>query len=167
VTDARHRYAYVLIAGMVATLAVVATTLPTAFLPHGVCYNWNPSLIGLHLVSDGLIGAAYFSIPPALYYFAKRRGDLPFPWMFLLFALFIVACGATHWMEVWTLWSPQYWLAGALKAFTAAASVPTAVTLILLLPRALALPSPEQLRRANESLALEVDERKHAEERLR
>jgi len=167
VRNARYRYAYVLIAGMVATLAVVVTSLPTTFLPHGVCYNWNPSLIGLHLVSDGLIGAAYFSIPPALYYFAKRRGDLPFPWMFLLFALFIVACGSTHWMEVWTLWSPQYWLAGALKAFTAAASVPTAVTLILLLPRALALPSPEQLRRANESLALEIDERKRAEERLR
>ena len=31
----------------------------------------------------------------------------------------------------------------------------------------MALPSPEQLRRANESLALEIDERKRAEERLR
>ena len=98
----------------------------SGLMPHGVCYVWNPSLIGLHLVSDTLIGLAYFSIPVTLVYFIRKRRDLPFNWMFLLFGLFIVACGTTHWMEVWTLWEPQYWLAGVVKAITAAASVPTA-----------------------------------------
>ena len=92
-----------------------------SFMPHGVCYAWNPSLIGLHAFSDALIGLAYFSIPPALWYFVRKRVDLPFSWIFLLFGLFIVACGSTHWMELWTLWRPDYWVAGMVKALTAAA----------------------------------------------
>ena len=72
-------------------------------LPHGFCYAWDPRLLRLHLVSDVLIGLAYLAIPVALLHFIRRRTDIPFHWMFLLFGLFIVACGATHWMEVWTL----------------------------------------------------------------
>ena len=45
-----------------------------SFMPHGVCYAWNPSLIGLHAVSDALIGLAYFSIPPALHLGSRQRG---------------------------------------------------------------------------------------------
>ena len=41
----------------------------------------------------------------------------------LLFGLFIVACGGTHFMEVYTLWHPRYWLSGNIKLLTAAASV--------------------------------------------
>jgi signal transduction histidine kinase/ActR/RegA family two-component response regulator len=137
------------------------------FLPHGVCYTWQPGLIRLHLISDVLIGLAYFSIPVALVYFMRKRRDLPFSWMFLLFGLFIVACGATHWMEVWTLWYPQYWLSGVVKAVTAAASVPTAIALALLIPRALAIPSLQQLREAKDALEVEVVERRRAEIALR
>src|SRR3954464_10607673 len=118
------------------------------FMPHGVCYVWNPSLIGLHLVSDILIGLAYFSIPITLFYFIRKRRDVPFNWMILLFGLFIVACGATHWMEVWTMWEPQYWLSGVVKAVPAAASVPTAVALVLMVPQALAIPSTQDLAAA-------------------
>jgi two-component system NtrC family sensor kinase len=32
-------------------------------LPHGSCYQWNPTLIWLHVVSDILVALAYFSIP--------------------------------------------------------------------------------------------------------
>jgi signal transduction histidine kinase/ActR/RegA family two-component response regulator len=137
------------------------------FLPHGVCYRWDPPLMWLHLASDALIGAAYFSIPAALVYFMRRRADLPFSWIFLLFGLFIVACGATHWMEVWTVFEPHYWLAGAVKAVTAAASVPTAVVLAFLIPHALALPSLNDLRQAKDALEAEVAERRRAEEALR
>jgi len=137
------------------------------FMPHGVCYTWQPGLIRLHLISDVLIGLAYFSIPVALVYFMRKRRDLPFSWMFLLFGLFIVACGATHWMEVWTLWYPQYWLSGVVKAVTAAASVPTAIALSFLIPRALAIPSMRQLREAKAALEAEVGERRRAEVALR
>jgi signal transduction histidine kinase len=87
--------------------------------------------------------------------------------MFLLFGLFIVACGATHLMEIWTLWTPNYWLADGIKAVTAAASVPTAILLYMLVPQALALPSTRQLRESNEALEREVAERQRVERVLR
>src|SRR5882724_7183339 len=130
------------------------------FMPHGFCYLWKPGLVWLHAVSDALIALAYFSIPITLIYFIRKRKDLPFNWMFLCFGAFILACGSTHVMEVWTLWHGTYWLSGAIKVLTAMASLPTAVLLVHLVPRALALPSPEAMR-------LEIAERKRAQEALR
>jgi C4-dicarboxylate-specific signal transduction histidine kinase len=130
------------------------------FMPHGFCYLWNPGLVWLHAVSDALIALAYFSIPITLLYFIRKRKDLPFNWMFLCFGAFILACGSTHVMEVWTLWHGTYWLSGAIKVLTAMASLPTAVLLVHLVPRALALPSPEAMR-------LEIAERKRVQEELR
>src|SRR5258706_10982189 len=132
---------------------------PTDFMPHGYCYLWNANLLWLHAVSDTLIALAYFSIPITLVYFIRKRRDLPFNWIFVCFGVFILACGATHAMEVWTLWHATYWLSGVVKAVTAAASVPTAILLVQLIPQALALPSPAALRR-------EIEERKRAENAL-
>src|SRR3979490_2700350 len=129
------------------------------FMPHGYCYLWKPGLVWLHVVSDALIALAYFSIPITLIYFMRKRRDLPFNWMLLCFGTFILACGATHAMEVWTLWHATYWLSGITKAVTALVSVPTAILLVRLIPQALALPSPEELRR-------EIAERKLAQEGL-
>ena len=129
------------------------------FMPHGYCYLWNPGLVWLHVVSDALIALAYFSIPATLIYFIRKRRDLPFNWMFVSFGIFILACGATHAMEVWTLWHGTYWLSGAIKAITAMASVPTAILLVQLVPRALALPRPEAMQ-------LEIAERKRTEQAL-
>jgi PAS domain S-box-containing protein len=123
------------------------------FMPHGHCYLWNPSLVWLHVISDALVALSYTSISCTLIYFARKRRGIPFHWMFLCFGTFIVACGATHAMEIWTLWTPLYWLSGAIKAITAAASVPTAILLVLLVPKALALPTSEQLQRAHDDLA--------------
>jgi PAS domain S-box-containing protein len=136
------------------------------FLPHSFCFTGNAQLIRLHVVSDVLIGLAYFSIPIALVYFIRRRRDLPFSWIFLLFGAFIVACGATHWMDVWTLWNPDYWTAGALKAVTAAASVPTAIALVALIPQALLIPSVQQLREVNAALEEQIARRSTVEREL-
>jgi PAS domain S-box-containing protein len=122
------------------------------FLPHAFCYRWQSSLIWLHAVSDILIGLAYISIPVTLFQLVRRRKDIPFGWMFMLFATFITACGATHLMEVWTLWVPNYWLSGGVKAITAIASVPTAVLLVRLLPTALSIPSRAQMVAADAEL---------------
>jgi PAS domain S-box-containing protein len=122
------------------------------FAPHGFCYQWNWRLMLLHVSSDALIAIAYMSIPVTLVYFVRQRGDVPFHRIFSLFGVFIVACGATHVMEIWTLWHANYWLAGTLKALTAVASVSTAIVLMNIVPGALALPRPAALRAANESL---------------
>src|SRR6266581_6841863 len=115
------------------------------FMPHGMCYLWQPGVLGLHVVSDALITLAYFSIPFTLVYFVRKRKDLQFHWMFLCFAVFIVACGTTHLMEILIVWHPAYWVSGGVKALTAFASVPTAVLLVKLVPQALMLPSPREL----------------------
>jgi signal transduction histidine kinase len=122
------------------------------FIPHGHCYLWKPGLIWLHILSDGLIALAYFSIPILLGYFVFKRRDVPFHQIFLLFGLFIISCGSGHVMDIWTLWYPTYWLAGVMKAMTAIISVYTAFSLIPLIPQALSLPSPEQLEQANREL---------------
>jgi PAS domain S-box-containing protein len=123
-----------------------------SFMPHGNCYLWNPGLVRLHVISDLLIAIAYFSIPFTLLDFVRRRKDLPFNWMFICFGIFIVACGLTHVMEIWTLWKPYYWLSGLIKATTAFASVPTAILLIQLVPKALQIPGPSALQSANKDL---------------
>ena len=110
------------------------------FIPHGHCYLWVPSLVWLHVSSDSLIGLSYVAISLTLAYLAHRaRRDIPFQWIFLAFGLFIIACGATHLMEVWTLWHATYWLLGYVKIITAVASVATAVVLPPLVPKTLAL----------------------------
>lgn len=129
-----------------------AFTQADGFIPHGHCYLWKPSLVWLHLLSDGLIALAYFSIPLMLIYFAAKRRDLPFHQIFLLFGAFIISCGVGHLMDIWTLWHPTYWLAGVLKAITALISLYTAAALFPLIPQALSLSSPAQLEQANQEL---------------
>ena len=137
------------------------------FMPHGHCYFWTGGLVALHAASDTLTTLAYYSIPITLIAFVRRRRDVDFHWMFVCFAVFILACGTTHLLEVWNIWHANYWLAGGFKALTALASVPTAVLLIRLLPQAVALPSPTQLSTANEALRAEAVERARANELLR
>ncbi|MBD1893594.1 PAS domain S-box protein [Coleofasciculus sp. FACHB-129] len=137
------------------------------FIPHGHCYLWKPDLVWLHVSSDALIALAYYSISFMLVYFVYKRRDVPFNWIFLLFGSFIIACGTTHLMEIWTLWHPTYWLAGWIKAFTAIVSLGTAVLLSELIPKALVLPSPAELEAVNLALRNEILERQQVEEALR
>jgi PAS domain S-box-containing protein len=137
------------------------------FQPHGFCYQWNSGLVWLNVLSDFLIALAYFTIPITLVWFIRKRRDVPFGWMFGLFGVFIVACGMTHLMEVWNLWHAQYWLAGAIKAITAAASLPTAILLGRIVPQALELPSNRQWIQANAALQKEVHDGRELELELR
>jgi two-component system NtrC family sensor kinase len=130
------------------------------FMPHGHCYLWMPALVWSHVISDALIALAYTTIPFTLVvYFIHKRRDLPFSGMFVCFGVFIIACGAGHAMEIWTLRTPDYWLSGFVKAITAVSSVLTAVILIRLIPRALVIPSPAALRAANSELRAALSER--------
>ena len=138
------------------------------FIPHGHCYLWQTNLVGLHVLADGLIALAYFSIPVMLFYFVRNREDTNvFKKVSLLFGAFIIACGITHVMEIWTLWYPVYWLSGLLKAITALISLYTAFELSFLIPVALAMPSSEQLIQINQALEKEILERRTTEIALR
>jgi len=137
------------------------------FMPHGHCYFWKPGILWLSVVSDSLITLAYSSIPAALIYFVRRRKDLAFNWIFVMFGVFILACGATHAMDVWTVWNGTYRLSAVIKLITALSSVGTAIVLWPLVPKALALPSPAQLEQVNSELRLQVRERERVEGEIR
>ncbi|HEY6005541.1 MAG TPA: GAF domain-containing protein [Anaeromyxobacter sp.] len=98
--------------------------LSDEFMPHGHCFSWKPGLVWLHVTADGLIGTAYVVISLTLWRLI-RTIRIPFSPMVLAFGMFIGVCGLTHYMEILTLWVPDYWLSGAVKAVTAAASVVT------------------------------------------
>lgn len=129
---------------------------PSQYMPHGSCYLWQPSLVWLHLTSDLLTAIAYFSIPAILIYCVYRRSDVPFSNIFILFSAFIILCGTGHLLEIWTLWHPAYWLSGVEQAATAIVSCYTALQLVELLPKFLALQTPEQLAVINEALERQI-----------
>lgn len=129
------------------------------FMPHGYCLQWEPALVWLHGLSDALIAVAYYSIPVTLVYFFRKRRNFPFSGVLLLFAAFILACGTTHLFEIWTLWAPIYGLEGIIKAVTAGVSVATAIILVPLAPKIIALPDPQELGRVNARLRREVRNR--------
>ena len=169
VADAGHPAA-----GDVSLRAFFADLFKT-YTPRRACMFHEPPVIWLHLVSDTLIAAAYFSIPVALVYFARQRKDLPFHWIYVLFAAFILACGTTHLLGAWNLWQALYRIDGIVKFITAVLSVATAVVLWPLIPKALSLPSHAQLEArvrqrtaelaaANETLRQEIAGRAAAEE---
>src|SRR5579883_516748 len=107
----------------------------TGFSPRRLCGDgWTPSLIWLHITSDLFIWLAYVSIPLVLLYFTRRR-DLPFPRLFVLFALFILFCGTTHLTEAIIFDYPIYRFAGVMKFLTAVVSWVTVIALIRVIPR--------------------------------
>ena len=138
----------------------------TGFMPHGYCFRWSPGLLWTYVASDAMIGLSYYAISIALWAFVRRRTDLPFGWLFLMFAVFIVACGTTHLIAILDIWDPRYWLDAAVKTITALVSLAAAIVIWPLIPKALALPSPMQLQQTNEALTLEVATRRRVESQL-
>ncbi|HEX4145675.1 MAG TPA: PAS domain S-box protein [Pirellulales bacterium] len=119
----------------------------------------EPWLGWLHIFSDLGVWSAYLAIPLVLGYFILRKKDLPFRKIFLLFGAFILACGTTHVMEAIIFWWPNYRLAGVIKLFTAVVSWATVIALVPVVPRVLAMRSPEELER-------EIEARKKADQAL-
>ena len=129
-------------------------------MPHGYCYMWNPSIVWLNVVSDGLITLSYYCIPIVLIHFIRKNRDLPFNRVFWMFGTFILACGTTHAMEIWNVWHASYLVAGIIKAATAVVSVLTAAMLIPLVPKVISIPSRMHLQDENRKLEQAIASRK-------
>lgn len=148
------------------------------FMPHGHCFLWQPATLWLNVGSDGLIASSYLAIPVVIYSFLSRKQtQIRYAWVPALFAAFIFLCGGTHLMEIWTVWNPDYRIAGALKLITGIVSFATLGLLIWVMPRALLLKTPGQLhaevelrtrelKQANEQLRAQIDARDSAERQL-
>uniref|UniRef100_A0A0A9DK06 Ethylene receptor n=1 Tax=Arundo donax TaxID=35708 RepID=A0A0A9DK06_ARUDO len=113
----------------------------------GVCDDaddgslWNTDdILQCQKVSDFLIAAAYFSIPLELLYFATCSDLFPLKWIVLQFGAFIVLCGLTHLITVFTYEPHSFQLVLSLtvaKFLTALVSFATAITLLTLIPQLL------------------------------
>ncbi|KAG1354895.1 ethylene receptor 2 [Cocos nucifera] len=119
-------------------------------------------------VSDFLIAAAYFSIPLELIYFAACSSLLPFKWIVFLFGAFIVLCGLTHLLNVFTYEPHSFLLMLSLtvsKFFTALVSFATSITLLTLIPQLLRVKVRENFLRIKAwELDREVGKMKRKEE---
>jgi PAS domain S-box-containing protein len=127
-----------------------------AYMPHGYCLLWQPWLITMHAGSDILIFLAYSAIPLAIWIFLDKRRDVELRSLAILFCAFIFLCGLTHLIEAITLWRPIYQFQAFAKLATALVSITTAILIFPLIPQALAIPSPAQLKRVNDGLEQEA-----------
>lgn len=122
------------------------------FMPHGHCFLWRQDLLVMHVGGDVATAAAYFAIPAALVTLVRKRDDLEFNWVFLMFALFIFCCGVTHLMAAVNVWQGYYHIEGVAKTVTAVVSLITAFLVWRLLPQALTLPGRRELVKKNDEL---------------
>jgi len=102
-------------------------------VPHAVCWAAAPHLIWTMVVANFITFLSYLTICATLLYLARRTGhSIASEWRTFLvgFALFIVACGSTHLMEVITTWSPIFWVDAWTNIVTAALSAFVAFMLI-------------------------------------
>jgi diguanylate cyclase (GGDEF)-like protein len=119
--------------------AKLAPLFSADYLPHRYCYLAKPSLVWTNVSTDALIAASYGVLFGCLLWIAgklrKTPRLLPYVWILFAFATFIVACGATHAMEVLTVWWPFYPLSAAVKVICAVASIATAILFAKATPR--------------------------------
>lgn len=135
------------------SIAEILSFSNDGFLPHIHCYLDRPDLVWTMVVTDSMIGISYLAISITLYLLVKRI-QLPFHSVFIAFGTFILACGATHFLEVYNLWVPNYWLSAFMKAVTAGASAVTALYLLRLFPNILELAEAAK-ETANAKISLE------------
>jgi signal transduction histidine kinase len=85
------------------------------------------------VVTNAITFLSYLCICVTLLYMVRRTGRvIARDWYFFVvgFALFIVACGSTHLLEVITTWSPIFWVDAWTNIVTAVLSAAVAASLI-------------------------------------
>lgn len=124
------------------------------------CGRWTEFHGWLYIISDLLIWSAYFSIPLVIIKYLSRRSDVRFVKLYFLFAAFILACGATHFLDALAFWIPVYRLNALTRLVTGILSWLTVFYLVKLLPDAFSLRSQKELEQ-------EIEHRKKAEEEVK
>jgi len=128
------------------------------FMPHGMCYLWQPDILWTSVISDVTTALAYFSITAAVIMFVKKRHDLPYPWFFILAgSVIFVACGTSHLISAIVIWKPIYGISSIVKAVTAVASLATGIVIWFILPFFLKFPSPTMLAEKNTALEISLN----------
>lgn len=104
-----------------------------SLMPHAVCWRQDPQLIWTMAITNAITFLSYFCICITLFYLARKTNRVVVrDWIFFLvgFALFIVACGSTHLLEVITTWIPIFWVDAWTNIITAVLSGYVAIQFI-------------------------------------
>jgi len=102
-------------------------------MPHAVCWAAAPHLVWTMVVANLVTFLSYVTLCGALLLIAGRTfRNMARDWVWFLvgFALFIVACGSTHLMDVITTWIPVFWIDAWTTIVTAVLSAYVAIMLI-------------------------------------
>ncbi|KAL5707021.1 mitochondrial 2-enoyl thioester reductase [Ranunculus cassubicifolius] len=103
-------------------------------------------LMKYQYISDFFIALAYFSIPLELVYFVKKSAVFPYRWVLVQFGAFIVLCGATHFISLWTFNIHSKTVEVVMttaKILTAMVSCVTALMLVHIIPDLLSVKTRE------------------------
>ncbi|MDP9038004.1 MAG: HAMP domain-containing histidine kinase [Acidobacteriota bacterium] len=103
-----------------------------SLMPHAVCWAAAPKLVWTMVVTNAITALSYLSICITLLALARTtRRVIARDWGYFLvgFALFIVACGSTHLLEVITTWTPIFWVDAWTNIITAVLSAWVAFSL--------------------------------------
>jgi len=133
-------------------MSLIERIIDGSLMPHGHCLLWRSDLLLLHVGGDLLTSASYFVIPAALVVLIRKRDDLAFDRVFLMFAGFIFLCGITHLISVMNVWQGFYFVEGIAKFATGLISAITAIAIWRLMPVAISMPSRDALLKTNEEL---------------
>ncbi len=110
----------------------------------GTAWAAEPWWGWIHILSDIVIWAAYFSLGMLIVLFVRKKRDVSFPVVFLLFGAFILLCGFTHLMDSLVFYWPAYRFAGLIKLATALVSFVTIAVCLKLAPLAIELRGPKE-----------------------
>ncbi|MBK0380480.1 sensor histidine kinase [Mucilaginibacter segetis] len=127
--------------------------------PRWHCGTWTDFHGWLYILSDVGIWASYFAIPILILRLLRKRKDIPFHKIFLLFVAFIMLCGLTHLMDAIIFWWPAYRIGALLRFATAVVSATTVYALYKILPSVFNLRSVSELE-------AEIEKRRIVEEKL-
>ncbi len=107
-----------------------------------------------------MVWLAYFLLPIIIInYFSKKKTILQFHKVYFLFALFILLCGTTHFLDALMFWTPFYRLNALVRFATGVVSLFTVFHLIKILPVAFK-------QKTNIELEEEIKRREEAELKL-
>jgi PAS domain S-box-containing protein len=141
--------------------------LHSDFMPHGACWQWEPWVVWSNVLPDALIFLCYSVIAFTLINLARRRKDVAFDWVVVMFGVFTFACGCTHAMEVYNTWYGVFRLAGVIKVVTAAASLMTTLFLLRISPKLMVVPTLDRALAMDAALSSEQQAKHQVEGQLR
>ncbi|HTI12860.1 MAG TPA: PAS domain S-box protein [Puia sp.] len=127
--------------------------------PRWHCGKWTEFHGWLYIISDLLIWSSYFAIPVVIIKYISRKQDARFIRLYFLFAAFILACGATHFLDAVAFWVPLYRLSAFVRLITGLISWITVFYIVKYLPMAVSLRPVKELEQ-------EIEHRQKAEEKF-